>query len=372
MRIARLIRVAALLAAALTGTAAHASAAAAPVAGPAAVETAVVPVVRDTPARRILPTYRIDVGLDGEVFPAFANYASLQRPEDRRWGTIAVTITNSSDVALRNRLTVKVPGWSDEEIQIAEMAAGQQRTFLFAPTFLTRFFKNNEIAAATALVTATDMGGRQIFTGTAPVRLRAVGDMFWGTNFKYAPFIASWVTPHDPEVEQILAAAKEYMPGRRLPGYELNKSAAAQERSTYLQAKAIYQALQSSGLSYVKSSMTFGGNESWSERVRTPRQSLQHRSANCIDAAVMYASLFENLDMEPVVVVVPGHSYVGVRVARGSNRYLYIETALTARVGFEAAVAAAERGLARFPLSQVRLIKIHEAREAGIFPLPLP
>src|SRR3954469_7955536 len=329
MRTTRLIRVAASLLA-LVPVAAHAAAAAAPIAGPPAVDVAAVPVVRDPvrqASRRIVPTYRIEVGLEGEVFPAFANYASLQRPEERRWGTIAVTITNSTDTALRNRITVKVPGWSDEEIQIAEMGAGERRTFLFAPTFLTRFFRNHEIAAATALVTATDMGGRQIFTGTAPVRLRAVGDMFWGTNFKYAPFIASWVTPHDPQVEQILAAAKEYMPGRRLPGYELSKSAAAQERSTFLQAKAIYQALQGSGLSYVKSSMTFGGNEGWSERVRTPRQSLEQRSANCIDSAVMYASLFENLDMQPVVVVVPGHAYVGVRVAPGSNRYLYIETA---------------------------------------------
>src|SRR3954463_2239396 len=192
------------------------------------------PSVAPPPPLRTVPTYRISVGLEGEVFPAFANYASLQRPEDRRWGTIAVTITNSSNVPLRNRLTVKVPGWSDEEIQIAEMGAGDQRTFLFAPTFLTRFFQNNEITAATALVTATDMGGRQIFTGTTPVRLRAVGDMFWGTDFKYAPFIASWVTPHDPQVERILALAKDYMPGRRLPGYELTKNAAAQERSTVM------------------------------------------------------------------------------------------------------------------------------------------
>ena len=377
MRIRTLIWLAAFLAAVWITPAAYGAAAAAPVAGPTAA-VATVAEIRSAPSvasrapQRTVPTYRIEVGLAGEVFPAFANYASLQRPEDRRWGTIAVTITNSTAAPLRNRLTVKVPGWSDEEIQIAEMGAGERRTFLFAPTFLSRFFKNNEIAAATALVTASDMAGRQIFTGTAPVRLRAVGDMFWGTDFKYAPFIASWVTPHDPQVEQILAAAKNYMPGRRLPGYELSKSAAAQERTTWLEAKAIYQALQTSGLSYVKSSMTFGDNQGWSERVRTPRESLQQRSANCIDAAVMYASLFENLDMEPVVIVVPGHSYVGVRVAHGSSRYLYIETALTARIGFEAAVASAERGLARFPASEARFIKIHEAREAGIYPLPLP
>lgn len=350
--------------------AAHAAAAAAPVAGPSGgterTETSTLPPLRT------VPTYKIEAGLQGEVFPAFANYASLQRPEDRRWGTVAVTITNSTDRLLRNRLTVKVPGWSDEEIQIAEMGAGEKRTFLFAPTFLPRFFQNNEIAAATALVTASDMVGRQIFTGTAPVRLRAVGDMYWGTDFRFAPFIASWVTPHDPYVEQILAEAKGYMPGHRLPGYELSKSTPQQEQSTLLQAHAIYDALQRSGLSYVKSSMTFGGNEGWSERVRTPRESLRQHSANCIDAAVMYASLFENLDMQPVVVLVPGHAYVGVRLTPTASRYLYFETAMTARISFEAAIASAQRGMSRYPAAEIRVVKIHEAREAGIYPLPLP
>ncbi|HTK96241.1 MAG TPA: hypothetical protein VL382_11455 [Terriglobales bacterium] len=356
----------------LAAIAAHAASAAAPVAGPTGgADRGGVSVVSRPPLRTV-PTYNIAAGLEGEVFPAFANYASLQRAEDRRWGTIAVTINNSTDQPLRNRLTVQIPGWSDVEIQIAEMPAGDQRTYLFAPTFLPRFYQNNEIVAATALVTATDMAGHQLFTGTSAVRLRAVGDMYWGTNFRFAPFIASWVTPHDPYVEQILADAKEYMPGRRLPGYEQHKSVAAQERSTWMQAQAIYQALQKSGLSYVKSSITFGGNEGWSERVRTPRESLRQRSANCIDAAVMYASLFENLDMEPVVVIVPGHAYVGVRTAPHSTRYLYIEAAMTGRIPFPAAIASAERGLSHYPLAEVHLIRIHDAREAGIYPLPLP
>lgn len=318
------------------------------------------------------PTYILHAGVEGEIYPAFANYASLQRPEERRWGTVAVTITNSTDRPLRNRLTVEVPGWSDVEIQIAEMRAGEVRTFLFAPSFLPRLYNNREIAAATAAVTATDMAGRVLYAGTTAVRLRAVGDMFWGTEFKYAPFIASWVTPHDPLVEEVLSRAKEFMPGRRLPGYEPRKTTAAQEKSTRLQARAIYQALQRSGVSYVKSSLSFGGNRAWSERVRTPRESLRQRSANCIDATVLYASLFENLGMEPVVLVVPGHAYIGVRVARGSTRYLFIDAALTGRASFEAAVAAAESGLDRVSPSEMRFIRIGEARQAGIFPLPLP
>ena len=335
--------------------------------------TADKPDIRTTvpaPIKQPSATYSVEAGLDGEVYPVFANYASLQKPGQRRWGTVAVTITNSTDQPLQNRITVEVPGWSDQEIQVAEMPAGDKRTYLFAPTFRQRFYRNGEIAAATALVTVYDLGGRVLHQETAPVRLRPVEDMYWGTDFKYAPFIASWVTPHDPRVERVLTKAKEFMPGRRLPGYEDGKSEALQEKLTVAEAKAIYRALQQQGVSYVKSSLTFGGNSGWSERVRYPRESLRDNSANCIDGALLYASLFENLGMDPIVLLVPGHAYVGVRLTRHSLRYLYIETALTGRADFEASVASAEKALAKVPRSEMTFIAITESRQAGIFPLP--
>ena len=75
--------------------------------------------------RNMEPTYSIQVGLDGEIFPVFAHQAALQKPTARTWGTVAVKITNSSDTPLRQRITVHVPGWSDQEIQTAEMSAGE-------------------------------------------------------------------------------------------------------------------------------------------------------------------------------------------------------------------------------------------------------
>ncbi len=321
-------------------------------------------------AAKTSATYQIEVGLDGEVYPVFANFASLQKAPQRRWGTVAITVTNSSDRPLRDRITVQVPGWSDQEIQIAELAVGEKHTYLFAPSFLPRFYGNTEIKAATALVTATDPAGNLTFQGTVPVRLRPVQDMYWGPDFKYAPFIASWVTPHNPQVERVLTRAKEFMPGRRLPGYEDGKSEALQSQQTVAQAKAIYRALQQQGISYVKSSLTLGSHDDWSERVRYPRESLKAKSANCIDGALMYASLFENLDMDPLIVLVPGHAYVGVRLTRRSQRFLYIETSLTGRSSFEVAVNSAQKGLARFDRSQMTFIGIGDARRAGIYPMP--
>ena len=320
--------------------------------------------------RQLEPTYKIQAGIDGEIYPVFANYASLQRLSDRTFGVVSVNLSNPTETTLRRRVSVKIPGWSDEEIQTAELAPGAVRTLVFAPAFLPRLYQNREIVAATARVEITDQAAKNVYETTLPVRLRSAEDMFWGNGFKYAPFIASWVTPHDRQVETVLARARQFAPDHRLPGYETWKDAGQQEQSTYRQARAIFTALQASGLSYVKSSLTLGDHKGVSERVRMPRVSLSQSSANCIDAAVMYASLFENLGMDSTVVIVPGHAYAGVRVAEGSPKFLMIDVALTGRTTFTAAVASAENGLARHPRSAITQVMVEEARSAGIYPMP--
>jgi len=89
-----------------------------------------------------------------------------------------------------------------------------------------------------------------------------------------------------------------------------------------------------------------------------PRESLGQTSANCIDGAVMFASLFENLAMDPIVILVPGHAYVGVRVAKGSQNYLFIDAAMTGRATFEAAVRSAETGLNKRSSAEITRIPI--------------
>ena len=319
---------------------------------------------------RTEPSYKIQAGLDGEIYPVFANYASLQKQTDRSFGVVSVTVSNDSETALRQRIAVKITGWSDQEIQMVELPPGATRTYVFAPSFLPRFYANHEIVAATAEVSVADTAGSSVYQTTAPVRIRSSEDIYWGDGFKYAPFIASWVTPHDLKLEATLGKATSFVPDHRLPGYESWKNAEQQEQETYREAKAIFMALKQMGLSYVKSSDTFGGNKSLSERVRKPHVSLVQNSANCIDAAVMYASLFENLGMEPSVVIVPGHAYAGVRVAHGSQKFLFIDVALTGRTTFEAAVASAQRGLAKYDDSSITRVLIPQARAAGIYPMP--
>ncbi len=341
------------------------------ISGVSAAKDEPAPVLKE---RGTQPTYSVVAGLDGDIFPVFANYFSFQKQSERTSGTITVTIRNSSSVPVQDRVAVQIPGWSDQEIQLVELAPGKVAKVHLAPTFLPRFYRNREITAATARVSVSDVAEHEVWSTTVPVRLRSVDDMYWGKDFANAGLIASWVTPHDPNVEMTLSKAKEFMPGRRLPGYEMWPAPGVQEKATYLEAKAIYQAVQRQGLSYVKSSATLGAhiNSDVTERVRMPAESLRQVSANCIDGVVLYASLFENLGMDPVVVLIPGHAYVGVRLAPDSKRYLYLETALTGRASFESAVSAAERGLARHKAADIITIPIAVERDAGVYPMPIP
>ena len=108
------------------------------------------------PIRQPLPSYKIQAGIDGEIYPVFANYASLQRQGDRTFGVVSVTLSNTSPEPMSRRVSVRIPGWSDEEIQTVEIAPGVTRTIVFAPAFLPRLYQNHEITAATAQVTITD------------------------------------------------------------------------------------------------------------------------------------------------------------------------------------------------------------------------
>src|SRR5260370_33843309 len=70
------------------------------------------------------------------------------------------------------------------------------------------------------------------------------------------------------------------------------------------------------------------------------------------------------------VVFVRAHAYLGVRPAGIAELYFYFDNAFRAGADFEPAVTAAERGMDRTPESQISMIRIEEARRAGIFPMP--
>lgn len=82
------------------------------------------------------------------------------------------------------------------------------------------------------------------------------------------------------------------------------------------QMKAVYDALKEYGLSYVSDTNTI---ESGFQRVRSPDKVLEDHSGNCIELSILFASIFESMGLEPVVVFPKGHAIAGV--VTGTNVY---------------------------------------------------
>ena len=98
-----------------------------------------------------------------------------------------------------------------------------------------------------------------------------------------------------------------------VPGVKLDNQVRAQ-------ALAVFQALRQSRIGYVSSIYTFGNYPGESQRIRLPHETLELSNANCIDVSVAFASALENLGMKPVIVIVPGHAFTGVRLGPKASR----------------------------------------------------
>jgi len=179
--------------------------------------------------------------------------------------------------------------------------------------------------------------------------------------------IAAWVTPKDPAVEEILSIAKEKLYPRYLSGYM---------GDVISQVRAIFNAVRDMGISYVSSTLAFG-QIGFTQRVRLPRQSIAQRAINCIDGAVLFASLFENIGLEPLIIIAPSHAFVGVKLAPGSQETLFIETTLVGRpeATFDTAIRVGTEEYmkllyqSRYNPNILHIIDIKKAREMGIYPL---
>ena len=62
--------------------------------------------------------------------------------------------------------------------------------------------------------------------------------------------------------------------------------------------------------------------------MRLPRESLTAGTANCIDGAVLFASLLEGISLSPALVIIPGHALVAWETWEDSGEWDYLETTM--------------------------------------------
>jgi hypothetical protein len=300
-----------------------------------------------------------------------------------------ITVTNLATQPRRVRVTAYLEALSAQAVKTVELERKgrekAQASFAMHPTLLPdRARQVTEVQWATLHIIADILGGIKEEQSPIPVLCEShntfpivclartssfnfVRRPDTGEQVDLTHYYGAWVTPYVEAVQERIRHAASLSPDKQMWGYQRNRD------SVTRQAKALYQALREAGLTYVNSVIDYGaGPGQLTQRTRLPRESLAQKSANCIDGTVLVASLLEGASLNPAVVLVPGHAFVGWETWDGSGEWSYLETTMIGSAEFETACQSATRQyekVSSFYPERVRRHSLAELRRRGIWPM---
>jgi hypothetical protein len=159
-------------------------------------------------------------------------------------------------------------------------------------------------------------------------------------------YLVAWVTPNHPEISHILRLADEFHSETGFSAYQKGETSEETAASVREQVQAIFLALKyKTKLIYASTNLQWDIQLDWiTQKVRLPGECLgQGALANCLDGVVLFASLLERIGIEPLLVLVPGHAFVGWRVERGVDQYEFLDTTMISTHDFKQSQASASK-----------------------------
>jgi hypothetical protein len=208
-----------------------------------------------------------------------------------------------------------------------------------------------------------------------------------GSLVDYTSSLAAWITPHHSKIERLLNSATKYLPQKRFTGYSQVLAGDEEPQKVREQVRAIFEVLHAEvQVKYISSSKSILSQQNQAlqkrQRIRLPEDVLQAGgSANCIDGTVLFASLLELANLQPLIFLQPGHAFVGWRVFEDESEYEFLETTcidtgdfdLALQQGREQYEQACKDGMLGRPVNDPRgfacLIDIADCRRNNIQPM---
>jgi len=288
---------------------------------------------------------------------------------------VRVVVGNVSRDARRVCIKTFLEGLSALAVRTVEIPPRDSITLNLLPTLLPdKASAITEIQRATLHVIAEDLDGKPESHDTFHIVCLARTASFNAIRrpntdelVDLSHYYGAWVTPYADAVQQRVREAAELMPQRQILGYQGDPDGVTE------QVKAIYQSLRNAEIVYVNSVIDYGAPLGQAtQRTRLPRESLAQRSANCIDGTVLMASLLEGSSLNPAIVLVPGHAFVGWEVWDGADDWRFLETTMISTADFEAACESGHRQYEnhkKYAADRMKMHRLTDLRARGVWPM---
>lgn len=177
-------------------------------------------------------------------------------------------------------------------------------------------------SVVTTLYVKLSHGDQLLLSETYSTRLLPADQ--WRFSAQSAHTLASFIFPRDPEIEALVLKAQKYVRVLRddatagFEGYQ-----ASSPEAVDLQVRALWSTLlHEYRLGYINPPPAYSKNTD-SQRLRTPTMVLKGGWGTCIDLALLLAAALELVDIQPVIMVLKAHAFVGYwRSIEGRDRFL--------------------------------------------------
>jgi hypothetical protein len=348
---------------------------AAAVVGAAVLAVWVAGASRSAPASVPLPPpqWQAIVSPGQQVFPALL-IATANLPQGAadpagkvlgdRNGMVGVAVVATRD-RQRARVSISAPALGRPSlIEVVLPRAGTR--YEVYPTMLWDFQRLHGVRRAVpeTIEFALELDGHPAAHQAQRVRVRAVNEAPYsvqadGTRSDLSWMFAAYVDEEHPLVQRILGEALRDGYVERFDGYQSDDP-----EQVYRQVFAIWQVLARRGIRYSSITRTSAaGDAVLSQYVRFLDESWDNRQANCVDGAVLMASVLRRIDIDPQLVLVPGHMFLAFALDADGSRMAYLETT---RLGATAAKAADSALLANFESAVEEGLQRHDAVAARL------
>lgn len=175
------------------------------------------------------------------------------------------------------------------------------------------------------------LDGQPLGTRSERVRMRSVNDALYfideeddADDLDFNWLFAAYVNEDHPAVDQILKEALDSGIVDGFTGYQDEDP-----DQVLKQVYAIWHVLQMRGIRYSSITRTANEHENvLSQHVRFIDESLAMTQANCVDGSVLFASILRKIDINPELVLTPGHMFLGFALDEAGEKHAYLETTM--------------------------------------------
>lgn len=215
---------------------------------------------------------------------------------------------------------------------VSEFILPQKATYTIYPDIIWDYdaLKDNDMAEPVSVAVQMEVNGKQSGQQVRTLSVRSLNECllgYIGRDNKYHTtyiFFAAYVNEENPLIDEILREALNTRIVNRFLGYQ-----SSQKDYVDKQVYALWNVLQKRHFRYSSVSYSsLSSNVVFSQRVRTFDDALKSSQINCVDGSVLFASLLRAINIDPVLVRIPGHMFVGYYTDHSHKDITFLETTM--------------------------------------------